>query len=42
MVSAFWTKFIMLMVILHFLGGIVYLVYKLSPRKGDKEGKENK
>lgn len=40
MVSDFWTKFILFVFILHFLGGFAYLIYKLSPRKGDKKEQE--
>ncbi|MCB0476403.1 MAG: hypothetical protein KDC69_12050 [Flavobacteriaceae bacterium] len=38
--SNFWYYFIMIVVILHFLLGFGYLIYKLSPRKSDKDKKE--
>lgn len=37
MTSDFWTNFIFLIVILHFVAGFGYLIYKLSPRKEDRE-----
>jgi len=38
--SNFWYYFIMVAVILHFVIGFGYLIYKLSPRKSDKKKKE--
>ncbi|MBT8384742.1 MAG: hypothetical protein KJO83_03420 [Bacteroidia bacterium] len=38
--SNFWYYFIMALVILHFVVGFGYLIYKLSPRKGDKDKNE--
>ena len=38
--SNFWYYFIMAVVILHFVVGFGYLIYKLSPRKSDKIKKE--
>jgi len=38
--SNFWYYFIMVVVILHFVVGFGYLIYKLSPRKSDKKKKE--
>ena len=38
--SNFWLYFIMVVVILHFVVGFGYLIYKLSPRKSDKKEKE--
>jgi hypothetical protein len=35
--SNFWYYFIMVVVILHFVLGFGYLIYKLSPRKNDKK-----
>jgi len=35
--SNFWFYIIMIIVILHFLVGFAYLIFKLSPRKGDKK-----
>ena len=35
--SNFWYYFIMVVVILHFVLGFGYLIYKLSPRKSDKK-----
>lgn len=35
--SNFWYYFIMIVVILHFVVGFGYLIYKLSPRKSDKK-----
>jgi len=35
--SNFWYYFIMVAVILHFVVGFGYLIYKLSPRKSDKK-----
>ena len=37
--SNFWYYVIMAVVILHFVIGFGYLIYKLSPRKSDKEKK---
>jgi flagellar biogenesis protein FliO len=33
--SNFWTNFVMLLVIFHFIVGFAFLVYKLSPKKED-------
>lgn len=38
--SNFWYYFIMAAVILHFVIGFGYLIYKLSPRKSDKKKEE--
>jgi len=38
--STFWYYFIMVVVILHFVVGFGYLIYKLSPRKSDNEKKD--
>ena len=38
--SNFWYYFIMAVVILHFVVGFGYLIYKLSPRKSDKKKNE--
>jgi hypothetical protein len=38
--SNFWYYFIMVAVILHFVVGFGYLIYKLSPRKSDKKKEE--
>ena len=38
--SNFWYYFIMAAVILHFVVGFGYLIYKLSPRKSDKKKEE--
>jgi len=38
--SNFWYYFIMVVVILHFVLGFGYLIYKLSPRKSDKKKDE--
>ena len=38
--SNFWYYFIMAVVILHFVVGFGYLIYKLSPRKSDKKKDE--
>ena len=35
--SNFWYYVIMVVVILHFILGFGYLIYKLSPRKSDKK-----
>ena len=35
--SDFWFYTIMVIVILHFIVGFAYLIFKLSPRKGDKK-----
>ena len=35
--SDLWTKVIIAIVVLHFIGGFGYLIYKLSPQKGDRE-----
>ena len=39
--SNFWFYFIMVVVILHFVVGFGYLIYKLSPRKSDKKKNES-
>ena len=39
--SNFWYYFIMVVVILHFVIGFGYLIYKLSPRKSDKKEKDD-
>jgi len=38
--SNFWFYTIMVIVILHFVVGFAYLIFKLSPKKEDKK-KEN-
>jgi len=38
--SNFWFYTIMILVILHFVAGFVYLIVKLSPRKEDKKSKK--
>ncbi len=38
--SNFWYYFIMVAVILHFVVGFGYLIYKLSPKKSDKKKEE--
>ena len=35
--SNFWTYVVIAIVILHFLIGFGYLIYKLSPKKSDKK-----
>ena len=35
--SNFWVYFVMIVVILHFIVGFGYLIYKLSPKKKDKD-----
>lgn len=35
--SDLWTKIIMLILVLHFVAGFGYLMYKLSPKKEDKK-----
>ncbi len=35
MAPNFWSSFILIIVLLHFVVGFGYLVYKLTPRKGD-------
>ena len=37
--SNFWFYTIMVIVILHFVVGFAYLIFKLSPKKGDKKNK---
>ena len=37
--SNFWYYTIMIIVIGHFIVGFGYLIYKLSPKKGDKKNK---
>jgi hypothetical protein len=32
----FWTQLILIIVVLHFVVGFGYLIYKLSPRKKDR------
>ncbi len=42
MESSSWTNFIIFIVVLHFIVGFAYLIYKLSPRAGDEmPAKEN-
>ena len=36
-ISNFWFYTIMIVVILHIIVGFVYLLYKLSPKKKDKD-----
>ncbi len=36
-ISNFWLYTIMVMAILHIVIGFAYLLYKLSPKKNDKE-----
>lgn len=38
-ISNFWFYIIMIVVILHVIIGFVYLLYKLSPKKKNKEKK---
>ncbi len=40
--SDFWYYFIMAVVILHFVIGFGYLIYKLAPRKSDKKDIDKK
>lgn len=35
--SDIWSKIIMGTIVLHFVAGFGYLIYKLSPQKGDKK-----
>lgn len=35
--SDFWIKVVMLVIVGHFIVGIGYLIYKLSPKKKDKK-----
>jgi Tfp pilus assembly protein PilO len=35
-----WTKIILLVLVLHFVAGFAYLVYKLSPKKNSLTNKE--
>jgi uncharacterized protein YqhQ len=35
--SNFWTYIVIAIVVLHFVIGFGYLIYKLSPKKGDKK-----
>ncbi len=37
--SNFWFYTIMVIVILHFIVGFAYLIFKLSPKKGDKKNR---
>jgi hypothetical protein len=37
METGFWEKIILVIIVLHFVVGFGYLIYKLSPRKGDKK-----
>jgi len=39
--SDFWYYLVMVIVILHFLVGFGYLIYKLSPRKSDKKNNDD-
>jgi L-asparagine transporter-like permease len=38
--SNFWFYFIMVIVIGHFIAGFIYLIIKLSPKKKDKNEKD--
>lgn len=38
--SDFWSKIIMLVIVLHFVIGFGYLIYKLSPQKENRKEKE--
>ncbi len=40
-ISNFWFYTIMIVVILHVIVGFGYLIYKLSPKKKDKEENTN-
>jgi uncharacterized protein YqhQ len=40
MTSGFWEKIIIAVILLHFVVGFGYLIYKLSPRKGDNDQNE--
>jgi hypothetical protein len=40
METGFWEKIIMAIIVLHFIVGFGYLIYKLSPRKGDHKGED--
>lgn len=40
MQTGFWEKIVMAIIVLHFIVGFGYLVYKLSPRKEDKKEEE--
>jgi uncharacterized membrane protein SirB2 len=40
-ISNFWFYTIMIVVILHIVAGFAYLIYKLSPKKKDKEENTN-
>jgi hypothetical protein len=35
--SNFWTFFVIAIIVLHFVVDFGYLIYKLSPMKGDKK-----
>lgn len=37
----FWEKIVMAIIVLHFVVGFGYLIYKLSPRKEDKRDVEH-
>lgn len=39
--SNFWFYTIAIIIIVHFIIGFVYLIYKLSPKKNDKKTKKN-
>ncbi len=41
-ISNFWFYAIMILVILHVVVGFAYLLYKLSPKKDEKENKIDK
>jgi hypothetical protein len=34
--NSFWTNLVLFIIVLHFIVGIGYLIYMLSPRKEDK------
>lgn len=40
--SNFWYYTIMVLVILHFVVGFAYLIYKLSPKKNERKDKKDK
>ncbi len=40
--SNFWTFVVIAIVVLHFIIGFGYLIYKLSPKKSDKKEEKEK
>ena len=42
MEDTFWGTFVLILVLAHFVVGFIYLVFKLSPKKGENEVDDKK